>query len=248
MTAQPQHPIERVIVLGGGPACTGIAQAIAVVGYQVVLCGHSEMLESARAELDGGRFGLLAATDAGRISRDERLATLERLQFSDAAAEAATTADLAVVSHPGGPEVLAPRLAEVDRQLAAGAVLAVDSSGDPLAALAAGLERPERLVGWHWGWPAQLNKLAEIIVGAATSQVAVESAVQVARRAGKNPVVIADAPGSWGYVTNRLWTALRTEADRVVGDGVARGEQVDRLLVDCFGWPAGPFERGGEPR
>ena len=245
MTAPPHHLIERVIVLGGGPACAGIAQAIAVVGYHVVLCGHSESLEPARAEVDGGRFGLLAASDAGRISRDERLAALERLQFSDAPADAAATADLAVVSHHGGPETLAPRLAEVDRQLAAGAVLAVDSSGDPLAALSAGLERPERLVGWHWGWPAQLNKLAEIVAGAATSPAAVESVVEVARRAGKNPVVIADAPGSWGYVTNRVWAALRTEADRIVTEGVARGEQVDRLLVDCFGWPAGPFERGG---
>ncbi len=248
MTAPTQHPIERVIVLGGGSACAGIAQAIAVAGYRVVLCGHSEILESARAEVDGGRFGLLAAADAGRISRDERLATLERLQFSDAPAEAAATADLAVVSHSGGADTLASRLAEVDRQLAAGAVLAVDSGGDALAALSAGLERPERLVGWHWGWPAQLNKLAEIVAGPVTSQAAVESVVEVARRAGKNPVVIADAPGSWGYVTNRVWRALRSEADRIVEEGVARGEQVDRLLVDCFGWPAGPFERGGEPR
>ena len=248
MTAQPQHTIERVIVLGGGPACAGIAQAIAVAGYRVVLCGHREILEAARAEVDGGRFGLLAATDAGRISRDERLATLERLQFSDAPADAAATADLAVVSHPGGPEILAPRLAEVDRQLAAGAVLAVDSAGDPLARLAGDLERPERLVGWHWGWPAQLNKLAEIVAGPATSQTAVAVVVQVARRAGKNPLVIADAPGSWGYVTNRIWRALRSEADRIVEEGVAGSEQVDRLLVDCLGWPAGPFERGGEPR
>lgn len=248
MTAPPQHPIERVIVLGGGPACAGIAQTIAVAGYHVVLCGHSEILESARAEVDGGRFGLLAATDAGRISRDERRETLERLRFSDAPADAAATADLAVVSHPGGPDTLAPRLAELDRQLAAGAVLAVDSSGDPLARLAGGLEHPERFVGWRWGWPAQLSKLAEIVTRAVTSQAAVESVVEVARRAGKNPVVIADAPGSWGYVTNRVWAALSSEADRIVDEGVARPEQVDRLLVDCFGWPAGPFGRGTEPQ
>ena len=235
-------------MLGDGPACAGIAQVIALAGYHVVLCGHSEMLESARAEVDAGRFGLLAATDAGRISRDERRQTLERLQFSDATGDAAATADLAVVSHPGGQETLAPRLAEMDRRLAERAVLAVDSSGDPLAGLAAGLQRPERLVGWHWGWPAQLNKLAEIVAGAATSPTAVEIVVQVARRSGKNPVVIADAPGSWGYVTNRLWAALRGEADRIVEEGVARAQQVDQLLVDCFGWPAGPFGRGTEPR
>ncbi|MDE0654037.1 MAG: 3-hydroxyacyl-CoA dehydrogenase family protein [bacterium] len=248
MTTSSQRPIGRVVVLGGGPACAGIAQVIAQAGYRVSLCGHSEMLGPAREDVDGGRFGLLAAADAGRISRDERWETLERLQFSDAAGEAAATADLAVVSHPGGPETLAPRLAEVDRQLPPEAVLAVDSGGEPLAVLATDLALPERLVGWHWGWPPQLNKLAEIVAGPATAQRAVEAVVQVARRAGKNPVVVADAPGSWGYVTNRIWAALRSEADRLVEENVARPEQVDRLLVDCFGWPSGPFGRGADPQ
>lgn len=247
VSAAGPHPAERVIVLGGGAACPGIAQVMAVAGHRVTLCIPAETLEAARAEVDGGRFGLLAAADAGRISSDERQRTLERLDFSDEVG-VASDADLVVVSHPGGPESLAPLLAEVEGRLAAVAVLAVDSPGEPLATVSAGLRRPERLVGWHWGRPAQLNKLAEIVAGAGTAESAIEVVVRAARRAGKNPVVIADAPESWGYVTNRLWAALHDEATRIVAEGVAGPEEVDRLLSDGFGWPAGPFGRGVEGR
>ncbi len=247
MVAPTHHPTETVVVVGTGPACAGIAQVIAVAGYHATLCGESESREAARAEVDGGRFGLLAAADAGRISSDERLQALERLRFSDDPAEAGVNADLAIVSHPGRADTLAPLLRDLETHLPPGAVLAVDSVGEPLAALAEGLQRPGRLVGWHWGWPPPLNKLAEIVAAATTLPAAVELVVQVARRAGKNPVVIADAPGAWGYVTNRIWSALQTEAGRILADGVAGAEQVDRLLVDCFGWPSGPFGRGTEP-
>ncbi|MCE2531332.1 MAG: 3-hydroxyacyl-CoA dehydrogenase family protein [Acidimicrobiia bacterium] len=247
MTDPTQHSTERVVVLGAGAACAGIAQVIATAGYRVTLCEERERLEAARAEVDGGRFGLLAAADAGRISSDERTQALERLHFSEDP-DGAAIADLAVVSNPGGPETLVPLLVEVERQLATSAVLAVDSPGEPLAALGAGLRRPERLVGWHWGWPAQLNKLAEIVAAADTTESAVEVVVRVARRTGKNPIVIADAPESWGYVTNRVLSALHSEAARLVAEGVAGPGEVDRLLIDAFGWPAGPLGRGIEAR
>ena len=247
MNAAGPHPAEGVIVLGGGAACPGIAQVMAVAGHRVTLCMPAETLEAARAEVDGGRFGLLAAADAGRISSDERQQALERLHFSAELGEAAA-ADLAIVSHAGEPESLAPLLVEAEGRLATDAALAVDSPGEPLAALGAGLRRPERLVGWHWGRPVQLNKLAEIVAGANTAESAVEVVVRTARRAGKNPVVIADAPESWGFVTNRLWAALHAEAARIVAEGVAGPEEVDRLLIDGFGWPAGPFGRGVEGR
>ncbi len=239
-------------MLGDGPAVPGIAQVLAVAGYQVVLCGDIEGLAAARAEVDGGRFGLLAAADAGRISRDERTAALERLLFAEVPNEPApeadlAEADLAVVSCAAEAATeLVERLAELEGRLPAEATLAVDSPGDSLAALSAGLARPERLVGWHWGQPAQLNKLAEIVAGAATAEAAVESVVEVARRAGKNPVVTRDAPEGRGFVTNRLWAALRDEAERIVAEGVARPEEVDQLAADCFGWPAGPFSRASK--
>ena len=59
--------------------------------------------------------------------------------------------------------------------------------------------------------------------------------------AGKNPIVVKDAPTSWGYVSNRVYVAMVREAARVVQEGVATNEEVDQLMVDCFRWPSGPF-------
>ena len=69
----------------------------------------------------------------------------------------------------------------------------------------------------------------------------IELVTRLASAAGKNPVVVQDAPNNWGYVANRVYTAAYREAERVVGEGVATREQVDRLMMDCFRWPTGPF-------
>ncbi len=233
--------------LDGGAAGAGIAQVLVVAGYRVTLCGDAETVVVARAEVDGGRFGLLAAADAGRISSEERRQALDRLSLSEHPDEAVAAADLAIVTHGGPPDATTALLARVEANLRPDAVLACNSEGVAVAVLAESLEYPERLVGWRWGWPTPTSKLAEIIQGPLTSAATTETVVEVARRAGKNPVVIADAPEAWGYVTNRVWSALRAEASRITDEGVATAAQVDQLMVDCFGWPSGPFGRGAQP-
>ena len=233
--------------LGGGAAGAGIAQVLAVAGYQVTFCGDAEAVAVARAEVDEGRFGLLAAVGAGRISSEERREALARLSFGEQPADAVAVADLVIVTHGGPPAATAALLARIEASLGPDAVLACNSEGAAVAALADALQRPERLVGWHWGRPTPTSKLAEIVQGPLTSAAATGTVVAVARRAGKNPVVIADAPGAWGYVTNRIWSALRAEASRIVDEGVATATEVDQLMVDGFGWPSGPFGRGAAP-
>ena len=239
--------VERVAVLGDGETGAGIAQSLAVAGYRVTLAGDADALTLARAEVDGGRHGLMAACDAGRISSAERRAALERLSLSEDRAGALAGADLAVVSHEGPLEATAALLASVEAAMGEDALLACNSPGEPVGLLAAGLLRPERLVGWRWGRPAPISGLAAIVRGPRTSAGAAATVAEAARRAGKNPVVIADAPDAWGYVTNRLWAALEAEASRITGEGVATEAQVDELMVDCYRWPSGPFGRGPRP-
>jgi 3-hydroxyacyl-CoA dehydrogenase len=240
-------PVERVVVVDGDVAGAGIAQVLAVAGYRVTLCGEAGELTAARVEVDAGRFGLLAAVDAGRIGSVERRAALERLVFSEDSAEATAAADLLIVTREDRAGVAPTPLGEIESILAPGAILACNSPGEPVTALAAGLQHPGRLVGWRWGWPPPVSKLAEIVRGPLTSTATIETVVAVARSIGKNPVVIGDAPEVRGYVTNRLWAAVQTEATRIVASGVAGEAEVDQLMVDCFGWPSGPFGRGGRP-
>ena len=248
MTVASPLRVERVAAVDGGAAGAGIAQVLALAGYQATFCGDPEAVAAARTEVDEGRFGLRAAVGAGRIGSEERRQALARLRFDADPAGAVATAELVICTHGGPTEATAERLARLEATLGPEAVLACNSEGAPVTALGGGLRHPERLVGWHWGRPTPTSKLAEIVQSRLTSAAATETVVAVARRAGKNPVVIADAPEAWGYVTNRIWSTLREEASRIVDEGVAGASAVDQLMVDGFGWPSGPFGRGGEPR
>jgi len=84
-------------------------------------------------------------------------------------------------------------------------------------------------------------KFAEIVTFAQTDPVVTDAVVAVAKRCGKNPIVVKDQPLTWGFVANRIYGAMLREAARVVDEGVATHEQVNQLMVDCFRWPVGPF-------
>ncbi len=235
-------------MLGRDVTAVGIAQVLAVAGYRVTFCDRAERLAAARAEVDGGRFGLLAAVDAGRIGSGERRRALDRLAFSDEHREAAAAADLVIVTVDGQDDGEGTLIRGIEGDLPPATILACNSPGEPLGPMASGMRYPDRLVGWRWGWPPPVSKLAEVVRCPLTATETVDTVVRVARSIGKNPVVIDDAPEAWGFVTNRVWAALKAEATRIVSDGVASQAQVDQLMVDCFGWPAGPFGRGTQDR
>ncbi len=107
--------------------------------------------------------------------------------------------------------------------------------------MAAATDRPDRVIGWHWASPAPVMKMAEIVRAPATSAKTVATVVRLAEQAGKNPIVVNDTDHHWGYVANRVYFAMVSEAQKVVAEGVATREEVDQLLVDCFRWPTGPF-------
>lgn len=83
--------------------------------------------------------------------------------------------------------------------------------------------------------------LAEIVSARETSDATVAAVREVASACGKNPIVIKDTPMAWGFVTNRVYFAMVAEAQKVVNEGIAAPDEVDQLMMDCFGWPAGPF-------
>ena len=130
---------------------------------------------------------------------------------------------------------------DLDRAAPAGAILASNTSGFPIAAMAGATTRPERVIGWHWASPAFVMRFAEIVVTNDTAAAVQAAVCEVASRCGKNPIVVKDQPMAWGFVANRVYGAMLREAARVVEEGVATHEQVNQLMVDCFRWPVGPF-------
>jgi len=232
----------RIAVIGAGVMGSGIAQVLAQAG-NVVHCTDvaEEVAEKARVGVISGRYGLDRAVDRGKLDRSEADATLERLSFSTDFEGAVGDAELVIECVPEKLDLKIKVFRDLDRLAPANAILASNSSGFPLAALAAVTDRPANVIVWHWASPPVVMKFAEIVVMEETDPKVIERVREIAAGCGKNPVVVKDHPMAWGYVANRVYAAMLTEASRVVSEGVASHEDVNRLMVDCFGWPVGPF-------
>jgi 3-hydroxybutyryl-CoA dehydrogenase len=236
-----EEPHLQVVVVGAGVMGTGIAQTLAVAGCQVTLVDRAAgQLEDAERSMVEGRYGFGRAVERGRLAPSAAEAARKRLAFTDSQA-AYATADLIVESIPedlGAKVELFAHLGTVKRE---SALLASNTSGLPVIAMAVASGHPEAVVGWHWASPAQVRPFAEIVRTPRTDARAVSAVVELARRCGKNPIVVLENPISWGFVANRVFRAALNEAQAILAEGLASEDQIDALVRDAYGWPAGPF-------
>jgi 3-hydroxybutyryl-CoA dehydrogenase len=231
----------KIGVLGAGVMGGGIAQVCAIAGDEIVCYDIApKALDEARVHVTTGRFGLDGAVARGKLTRAEADAALARITFSTAFDEAAST-DLVIEAVPERLDVKIKVFRDLDRVAPAPTILASNTSGLPITALAAATDRPDRVIGWHWASPAPVMKLAEIVVTRATSAETIVTVTATATRCGKHPIVVKDNPMEWGFVANRVYFAMVREAQRVVDEGIATAADVDQLMMDCFRWPSGPF-------
>ncbi|MFV0306666.1 MAG: 3-hydroxyacyl-CoA dehydrogenase family protein [Desertimonas sp.] len=234
--------IETVAVIGAGVMGAGIAQTLAqagctVRGYDV----EPAQLEQARATVEGGRYGLVRAVERGKLDEPSADAVRRRLSFTHVLDEAVAGVDLVIEAIPENLGLKIGVFRQLDEVVAPGAVLASNSSGLPIVALAGATGRPERVLGWHWASPPPVMRLAEIVVTETTDPAAVADVVALGERCGKAPVVVKDNPMAWGYVGNRIWSAALREARAVVAEGIVDRDGVDTILTSGWNWPVGPF-------
>jgi 3-hydroxybutyryl-CoA dehydrogenase len=232
---------KRIGVLGAGVMGSGIAQVAATAGYETVCYDiDPDALARGREHVTSGRYGLERGVERGKLSRDDADATLERLTFTASFEDAAAT-DLVIEAVPERLELKIRVFRDLDRLAGEDAILASNTSGFPIGALAAATDRPDRVVGWHWASPPVVMRLAEIVAAHDTSDATVAAVRDVATRCAKNPIVVKDTAMRWGFVTNRVYFAMIAEAQKVVDEGIATAGAVDQLMMDCFRWPTGPF-------
>lgn len=237
--------ITNIGVLGAGVMGSGIAQVTATGGFDTVCYDpDADAVERAREHTTTGRYGIDRGVERKKLTPEEGAAAKERLRFTDSFEEVAAV-DLVVEAVPERIDLKIKVFRDLDAAAPPGTILASNSSGFPVAAIAAATERSGQVLTWHWASPAPVMKLAELVRGPDTTDETVAAVVDVATRCGKNPVVVADSPTSWGYVANRVYFAAIREAQQVVREGVADPEAVDTLLRDCFNWPVGPLEMVG---
>ncbi len=126
--------------------------------------------------------------------------------------------------------------AELDQTLPPQAVLASNTSSLSITAMAEATQRPDKVCGLHFFNPVSRMPLVEVIRGKHTSDQTVASVVAFAKKLGKTPIVVKDAPG---FLVNRILAVYLAEASRILLEG-ASIEQIDEALLQ-FGMPMGPF-------
>jgi 3-hydroxybutyryl-CoA dehydrogenase len=225
-----------MLVIGAGTMGHGIAQVAAAAGLEVTLHDVSE--EMVQKGLRAVRSNLDKGIAKGKLTEEQRESTLGRIVGSSDLSAAAATADLVVEAVPESLELKQQILRRLDQLCPAHAILATNTSSLSIAAIASATARPAQVVGMHFFNPVHLMALLEVVRAQGTSQEVVDAAVAVGRTLGKEPIVVADRPG---FASSRLGLVLGLEAMRMVEQGVASPEDIDKAMTLGYRHPMGPL-------
>jgi methoxymalonate biosynthesis protein len=226
------HEEDRLAIIGAGVMGTGIAAMALGYGASVVLVDISEaVLADSRASI--GRQ-LRHAQLMGALPPGRAVGTLSTTTSIGDAAGA--TAVIEAVTEDAA--VKGKVLSALSCVLAAGTPLISNTSSIPIEELAGSVKRPEELAGAHFMNPTYLVKMTELIRGPLTSDATVQAVVSLLDGWERRTIVVRDAPG---FVTSRLLHPMINDAARLVGDGTATVEAVDKLMEGCLGHPTGPL-------
>ncbi len=236
MAIKRAEDFARAAVLGAGTMGHGIAQVCAQAGLEV------RMFDVAPAALERGLAGIDAflakGVAKGKLPESEAAAARARVRGTTSLAEACAGADLVIEAVPEQLALKRSLFLESAAAAPASALLASNTSSLSIASIAVGLPAPERFLGMHFFNPVPLMSLLEVVKGPASSAAAVEAAVGLARRLGKEPIVVKDAPG---FASSRLGVAIGLEAIRMVEEGVASAADIDKAMELGYRHPMGPL-------
>jgi 3-hydroxybutyryl-CoA dehydrogenase len=226
----------RVAVLGAGTMGHGIAQVCAMAGFDVVLADATEDL--ARRGIDRIRGNLEDGVRRGKLDSATADAHIQRISTAETAEAAAAGADIIIEAVPERPDLKRDVLRRAEDAARDSALLATNTSSLSIADLQASLRRPGRFLGLHFFNPVHINRLLEIVRGPATSEETVRQGLGFAGRIGKEAILVNDSPG---FATSRLGVLLGLEAMRMLEEGVADAESIDRAMELGYRHPMGPL-------
>ncbi|GLJ61696.1 3-hydroxyacyl-CoA dehydrogenase [Microbacterium barkeri] len=228
-----------IAIVGSGYMGGGIAQVLALAGYDVRIADVSAEIAAANLErllTEAGQFvadGLFPADAVERIQA--------RLTAAASIEEAVAGADLIEEAVPEKIEIKHATLSRISAAARPDAVIGSNTSTILIASLATAVEHPERFLGVHFSNPAPFIPGVEIIPHEGTDEAILPFVEEVVRATGKQTARVKD---STGFVLNRLQYALFAEASQLVEEGVASASDVDTIVRTTFGFRLpffGPF-------
>lgn len=225
---------QNVGVLGGGRMGAGIAHAFLVAGADVTVVER----DAAAADTARDRVTktLTKAIEKAAVAEDLD-SLLSRFSVSTDAADFGG-ARLVVEAVPEDFKLKQSALLNVERNIAADAWIATNTSSLSVTELAATLGRPGRLFGLHFFNPVPASTLVEVVLSRQSGPELADAATRWVRGLGKTPIVVNDAPG---FASSRLGVAIALEAMRMLEDGVASAQDIDAAMELGYRHASGPL-------
>ncbi len=231
--------VKKISVIGAGIMGHGIAQVSATGGYEVFLRDVEErFLKSGVANIEKS---LGRMVKAGKISQEEVPKVLGRIRTTTDLKTAVQDADLVIEAAPENIALKKILFADFDNCCRPETILASNTSNFSITDIAAATKRPPKVVGLHYFNPPAVMKLIEVVRGVETSEEVLQTVLDFAKKSGKATVVCKD---SQGFVTSRMINLWLTEAERILQEGIATREDIDKACRLAFNHPMGPFELG----
>jgi 3-hydroxybutyryl-CoA dehydrogenase len=228
--------MQRVFVIGSGTMGNGIAQVCAHSGLAVTLCDLSQDIVD--KALKNIRWSVSKLAEKGKIREDPEtvMARIEGATSYDRVSDS----DLIIEAVFEKIEIKHEVFKKVNPLARDTAILASNTSAIPISQIAAATRRPENFVGIHFFNPVPMMAAVEVIRGISTRPEVVQRAADFVRFLGKEPILVNRDIA--GFILNRINMLANLEAMRLVEQGVATPDDIDKGMRLAFGRKMGPFE------
>jgi 3-hydroxybutyryl-CoA dehydrogenase len=227
---------KKVLVVGSGTMGNGIAQVCAQKGISVVLSDVSEDI-LARA-VKNIRWSVGKFVEKGKLT--DGLETIMGRIRTATGFESASEVDLVIEAVFEKVEIKHEVFKKIDALVSDKTLLASNTSAIPISDIASVLRRPENFIGLHFFNPATMMNAVEVIKGIASSEESFQAGAEFVRLIDKEPIMVKRDIA--GFILNRINMLANMEAMRLVEQGVASPEDIDKGMCLAFGRKMGPFE------
>ncbi len=229
--------IERVAVIGAGTMGAGIAQVCAQAGWKTALFdAFPDGLERGMQRIDAFWDKGIAR---GKTTAEQKEAWAANLRAEADMQTAVQDADLVIEAVPEIPELKASIFEQLDAMAPPHAILGTNTSSLSIASIANATNRGDKVIGMHFFNPVPIMELLELVRHEGTSQETIAMAQAAGEAMKKTTILVKDVPG---FATSRLGVVLGNEAIRMLADGVASAEDIDKAMVLGYKHPMGPLK------
>lgn len=230
--------VKKMCVIGAGNMGHQIALGAALAGFEVACSDISqEMLN--KAEEFANKY-LAERVTKGKLIQQQADEAGNRIKFTSSLEEAAGDADFVIEAAVEKLDIKRKLFSELDRIAPPHAILATNSSYIVSSKIADATNRPDKVCNMHFFNPALVMKLVEVVQGPHTSEETAEVTMAVCEKMGKKGIWLRKE--IYGFVVNRILTAINTEALFLADIGIATPEEIDTAITNALGHPMGPFK------